>query len=244
VDLLDWSHSDLVALYYTGTNGAFNVPNLPPDSYLIEIDPTCFQSQSSDYAAQLIGGDTTPSEYTVTAGSSLLINNTIYASTPPELANMTVAQPTVGIAYSISVAPFSGLAPYLWSATNLPAGLSINSLTGQISGIPTSTGSFTASLSAKKGKGVPTGVLTASTVESVHGLVKLKGKSVEKTEPKSVVLASSALIRGTAELHVKLSALDAGEHLLKFSYAGNHVYNDASTTARLNVLSTFAGRTS
>src|SRR6185437_15125827 len=39
-----------------------------------------------------------------------------------------------------------GTPPYLWSATGLPAGLAINRATGDISGIPSQTGSFPVSV--------------------------------------------------------------------------------------------------
>jgi hypothetical protein len=36
-----------------------------------------------------------------------------------------------------------GTAPYLWSASKLPAGVSINAATGAISGTPTKAGTYT-----------------------------------------------------------------------------------------------------
>jgi len=70
---------------------------------------------------------------------------TIYAS----LAVSTASLPngTAGMAYSQTLAAAGGLTPYIWSVSSgtLPAGLSLNSSTGVISGTPTATGtgSFT-----------------------------------------------------------------------------------------------------
>ncbi|MCB1228584.1 MAG: putative Ig domain-containing protein, partial [Verrucomicrobiales bacterium] len=50
---------------------------------------------------------------------------------------------TVGTAYSASPSASGGIAPYTWSATGLPAGLSINPSTGAITGTPTASGSAT-----------------------------------------------------------------------------------------------------
>ena len=61
------------------------------------------------------------------------------------LAVATASLPNgqVGVAYSSTVAPSGGTAPYAWSATGLPTGLTINAA-GLISGTPTVAGAFSA----------------------------------------------------------------------------------------------------
>ncbi|GAA0917594.1 proprotein convertase P-domain-containing protein [Nonomuraea longicatena] len=49
----------------------------------------------------------------------------------------------------------SGRAPYTWSATGLPPGLSINAETGTISGTPTTAGSFTAQVTVTDSGSLP-----------------------------------------------------------------------------------------
>jgi len=64
----------------------------------------------------------------------------ITVSAPPlSITTSALAGGTLGTAYSASVAATGGIAPYTWSisAGNLPAGLSLNSSTGAISGTPT-----------------------------------------------------------------------------------------------------------
>ena len=54
-----------------------------------------------------------------------------------------LAQGTTNQAYSVTVAATGGSGTYTWTATGLPAGLSITSATGEISGTPTTAATST-----------------------------------------------------------------------------------------------------
>jgi serine protease len=56
---------------------------------------------------------------------------------------------TVGTAKSLQLAASGGTAPYTWTATGLPAGLSINASSGLISGTPSTAGTYTSTATAK-----------------------------------------------------------------------------------------------
>jgi Putative Ig domain len=56
---------------------------------------------------------------------------------------------TVGRAVSLQMSASGGTPPYTWSATGLPAGLSINSASGLISGTPTTATSYTVTVTAR-----------------------------------------------------------------------------------------------
>lgn len=60
--------------------------------------------------------------------------------TPPvTITTTTLPNATVGVAYSVTLAATGGFPPYTWSASGVPAGLTM-STTGVLSGTPTTTG--------------------------------------------------------------------------------------------------------
>src|SRR5438477_1846427 len=67
------------------------------------------------------------------------------APAPLAISTTTLPAGTVGSTYSATLAATGGATPYTWSATGLPAGLSIGS-GGTITGTPTAIGSFSASI--------------------------------------------------------------------------------------------------
>ncbi len=59
----------------------------------------------------------------------------------------------VGSAYSFTPTVTKGTSPYTWTATGLPTGLSINSATGEISGIPAAMGTSAVSVTVTDSRG-------------------------------------------------------------------------------------------
>jgi subtilisin-like proprotein convertase family protein len=85
-----------------------------------------------------------------TSPNKLLNIDFLNGGTP---STVTVANPgnqsgTVGTAASVANSASGGTAPYSWSATGLPAGLSISASTGTISGSPTTAGSSSVTVTA------------------------------------------------------------------------------------------------
>lgn len=76
--------------------------------------------------------------------SVALATGTPNGGEPLSIAVGSLPNATVGVGYSGGpVSASGGFAPYTFSATGLPAGLSVNATTGAVTGTPTSAGSFT-----------------------------------------------------------------------------------------------------
>ncbi len=73
----------------------------------------------------------------------------------PSLTITTPSLPsgTIGVPYSTTLAVNDGIAPYTWTAVGMPAGLSINALTGEISGTPAAAGESTVTVSVSDSVG-------------------------------------------------------------------------------------------
>lgn len=109
--------------------------------------------------------------YTATnaAGTSAPATATITVSPPTLVLNPTsLPDGTLGVAYSQITTASGGATPYTYSISvgALPAGLSINSSTGEISGTPTATGSNTFTVRAQDSStSTPFAITRSYTVE-------------------------------------------------------------------------------
>lgn len=75
----------------------------------------------------------------------------------PSITTSSLPNGQVGVAYSTTLAAAGGNSPYSWSISSgsLPAGLSLNSSTGQISGNPSQSGTSSFTVQAKDSSATP-----------------------------------------------------------------------------------------
>jgi len=71
---------------------------------------------------------------------------TYTAPTPLAITTDSLAGGITGLGYSSILNAIGGVAPYTWSAADLPAGLSVDPVTGELSGTPNEAGTFTTRL--------------------------------------------------------------------------------------------------
>src|SRR5438105_6200161 len=151
----------------------------------------------STNTGQISGTPSTAGNYTVAASvrdsenspvsASKTFSLTITSTPPPALSVTTASLPagTQGSSYSTGLAASGGIAPYSWSATGLPAGLSLNSGTGQISGTPSTAGNYTVTASVRDSENSPA---SASKTFSL---------TITSTPPPALSITTTSLPAGT-----------------------------------------------
>ncbi|WP_185960400.1 Ig-like domain-containing protein [Pedobacter westerhofensis] len=117
----------------------YTAANMPPG---LAINPTTGEITGTP---TLSGTFTFPVTLTDADGNAVSTNFTILVRDPLALAPATLSDGTAGKVYPTQIIPSAtgGSGVYTYSATNVPAGLSFNPATREITGSPTQTGTFT-----------------------------------------------------------------------------------------------------
>ena len=95
--------------------------------------------------------DSSPTPQAATASASVLTVNLL------QITTTSLPDPQVQTSYSATLTASGGMLPYVWSISSgsLPPGLSLDSSTGVISGVPTSTGSYAFTVEVSDPPSVP-----------------------------------------------------------------------------------------
>ncbi|WP_433793802.1 putative Ig domain-containing protein [Actinoplanes sp. CA-252034] len=132
---------------------------------------------------------TSSAQVTVTDAAKIptTITVTVVVTAPIAVTTPATRTDVTGTATSLSLAATGGVAPYTWAAIGLPAGMTLNSATGVISGTPTSAATLTVNVTATDA-GQRTNTVSFGwnisgpiTVASVYGQVGPTGVAYSKT---------------------------------------------------------------
>ena len=88
----------------------------------------------------------------------LAVASSAVAAPKPKITSPATSSGTIGVPYSYQITADQAITT--WGAAPLPAGLTVNTATGLISGTPTAVGVFSITLSATNANGTGTGPLT------------------------------------------------------------------------------------
>jgi carboxypeptidase T len=184
-----------------------------------------------------------------------------YCGTPgaPVVANPGNQVSTVGTPVTLNNSASGGAPPYTWSASGLPAGLTINSATGQVTGTPTTAGVSSASITATGTNGLSGSAPFTWTVNPAGGSCT-GSNGTDVAIPDNTTVFSNVVIAGcggsasattTVEVHivhsargdliVSLIASDGTAYVMHNGSGGNA--NDIHRTYTVNASSELADGT-
>lgn len=143
---------------------------------------------------------------------------------PPVVGSATTAFAAVGSAFSYQITASN--TPTSFGASGLPAGLSINVSTGEISGIPTVSGNFPVTVSATNGLGTGTLNLTLSVSAAAPVITSVLAAAGTETAPFSyqIIATNSPSSYGASGLPSGLS-VDTASGLISGTPITNGVSN-------------------
>jgi hypothetical protein len=159
----------------TYTWSATNLPaglTIDPASGIISGKPTTVSSPTVNIT---VTDSSSPAQ---TASATLALTVTNQPQAPTITTTSPLAPGTQNVFYQAPLSATGGAQPYSWSATNLPAGLSINSTSGLISGNPTAAGTTTVAVTVKDGNNLSATVNLSITIQPSNGPLMITTSSL------------------------------------------------------------------
>ena len=150
----------------TGSNSptSFNATNLPA-GLSVNTGTGAITGTPSGAGTSSVTISATNASGTGTASLSITINPP--PSSPPVITSATTASANVGVSFTYNITASNSPASY--NATNLPAGLSVNTGTGAITGQPTTAGTTNVTISATNNAGTGSATLAITVTALTPG---------------------------------------------------------------------------
>jgi hypothetical protein len=235
------SDFDTVLAVYTGTSvSALTLVASNDDAESPTDNPTSSRKRTSIVTFTVTGGttywlavdgwgDIAHGDIPYT-GSVTLNVGIVPITSPPVIISATTASVDGGKPFTYTITAANS--PTSFSATGLPAGLSVDSVTGKISGSPTVTGVFSVQLGATNLLGTGNATLTL-TVKAMPALTWAAPAAITYgTALSSVQLGASASVPGTfAYAPAAGAVLSAGSQTLGVTFTPTDTASYATATA-------------
>jgi hypothetical protein len=183
---------------YTWSLNSGSLPSgLSLDSISGIISGTPTQSGTSSFGVQVKDSSSTPQ--IANQNLSLAVASTV---SPVSITSTTLSAGQQGTPYSAALSATGGTTPYTWSivAGQLPAGLSLNSASGQITGTPTQVGmsDFTVQLQDSSSPSQTATQALSITINASTTTVSVSTKSLPSGQQNVVYSSSLSASGGTA----------------------------------------------
>ena len=172
----------------------------------------------------------------VSRSLSFVVTDALQITSPP--LSITLGQ-TLSATFTAS----GGTAPYTWSATSLPAGLTLDAASGLLSGTPTAAGTFAVNVTAQDSRPQqasvhPNLVVTAPAVTvTIGGLPAAVGPAAQPLATVAIASAFPTALSGTLTLTF-VSAVGGDDQLVRFA---NGTRTASFTIAAGSTQGVFAG---
>jgi hypothetical protein len=166
----------------TAYSSDINATGTPAPTYSISAGALPGGLSLNASTGTIAGTPTASGSFSITVKATNSVGNdtqayTMVMNATPSITTTSLAAGKVGTAYSSDVNA-SGYPAPTFSASGLPAGLSINSTSGTITGTPTASGAFTPSITATNAAGTDTNsfALTVTLIPSISNTTIPDGK--------------------------------------------------------------------